>query len=40
MQMSTKFYFSFQSVNVAEPTLWPHEPEDQPGYVAKEGAEA
>ncbi|MPC09682.1 ATP synthase subunit d, mitochondrial [Portunus trituberculatus] len=31
--------FPDKSVNVANPTLWPHTPEDQPGYVAKEGAE-
>lgn len=31
--------FPNMSVNVANPTLWPHTPEDQPGYVAKEGAE-
>ncbi|XP_050715034.1 ATP synthase subunit d, mitochondrial-like [Eriocheir sinensis] len=32
--------FPDKTVNVENPTLWPHEPEDQPGYVAKEGAEA
>ncbi|KAG0714238.1 hypothetical protein GWK47_001654 [Chionoecetes opilio] len=29
-----------QTVNVANPTMWPHTPDEQPGYVAKEGAEA
>lgn len=33
-------YFSFfQAITMEKPTMWPHLPEDQPGYVAKEGAE-
>merc|ERR1712168_394467 len=32
--------FPDQAIDVENPTMWPHGPEDQPGYVAKEGAEA
>merc|ERR1712198_90828 len=32
--------FPEQTINVDNPTLWPHEPEDQPGYVAPDAADA
>ncbi|XP_053630926.2 ATP synthase subunit d, mitochondrial [Cherax quadricarinatus] len=32
--------FPDDAINLEKPTLWPHTPEDQPGYVPKEGAEA
>merc|ERR1711942_468945 len=32
--------FPEQTINVDNPTLWPHEPEDQIGYVAPDAAEA
>merc|ERR1711915_232902 len=31
--------FPEQAISIERPTMWPHHPEDQPGYVAKEGAE-
>ncbi|KAG7163145.1 ATP synthase subunit d, mitochondrial-like [Homarus americanus] len=32
--------FPDKAINLENPTLWPHTPEEQPGYVAKEVAEA
>merc|ERR1711970_211260 len=32
--------FPEQTIDVDNPTLWPHTPEDQPGYVAPDAAEA
>ncbi|XP_071518850.1 ATP synthase subunit d, mitochondrial-like [Panulirus ornatus] len=32
--------FPDKTVDLANPTMWPHTPEEQPGYVAKDGTEA